>query len=221
MVTRARQRSFLQLLAELREEDPLIADAIEVEPYDAGRVIAEPALLDTMLYTVAKGRVQLMRTGPKGRQIAMATLGAGSVFGGALLAGCAGAPMRAVALTNCTLWAMRGPRACALAESHPVLTWGMLLTVGDRLSQVETRLEGFAYRRLPAQLAALLLELANGTRFVRGISHQGLAYMLGTYRETVSAVLRRFKDAGLVDLGYRNIELTDAASLRVVAESGD
>jgi CRP/FNR family transcriptional regulator, cyclic AMP receptor protein len=220
MVTRGRQRSFLQVLVELREEDPLVAAAIQVEPYGAGHLIAEPDLLDSMLYTVVKGRIQLLCAGPKGRQIAFATLGAGSLFGGGLQAGGTGTPLRAMALTDCTLWVMRGARARALVPSYPVLTWGMLLTVGERLSQVEVRMESLAYRRLPAQLATLLIELANGTRCVRGISHQSMAYMLGTYRETVSAVLRKFKDAGLVSLGYREIELTDLATLQVVAECG-
>ena len=199
----------------------MLAEAIQVAPYQAGRLIAEPDVLDTMLYAVVKGRIQLLRSGPKGRQIALATLGPGSLFGGGLLERCPYAAMRATALTDCTLWVMSGPRARALVQSYPVLTWGMLLTVGERLSQVETRLEGLAYRRLPAQLAALLLDLSNGSRFVRGISHQGLAYMLGTYRETVSAALRQFKDAGLVSLGYRLIELTDMASLRGLAESSE
>ncbi|HEX9114739.1 MAG TPA: helix-turn-helix domain-containing protein, partial [Anaerolineae bacterium] len=59
---------------------------------------------------------------------------------------------------------------------------------------------------------------ANGGRFIRGTSHQALADMLGTYRETISAILRSFKDAGLVELGYRKIELRDVRGLR--AEAG-
>ena len=43
--------------------------------------------------------------------------------------------------------------------------------------------------------------------------------MLGTYRETVSAILRRFKAAGLVKLGYRKIELCDVGGLRAAAGS--
>jgi len=44
-----------------------------------------------------------------------------------------------------------------------------------------------------------------------------LADMLGTYRETISAILRSFKDEGLVDLGYRKIELRDVQRLRAAA----
>ena len=43
------------------------------------------------------------------------------------------------------------------------------------------------------------------------------ADMLGTYRETISAILRSFKDEGLVELGYRKIELRDVRALRATA----
>jgi CRP/FNR family transcriptional regulator len=59
--------------------------------------------------------------------------------------------------------------------------------------------------------------LANGSRAIRGTSHQALADMLGTYRETISAILRSFKDDGLVELGYRKIELRDVPGLRAAA----
>ena len=39
----------------------------------------------------------------------------------------------------------------------------------------------------------------------------------GTYRETVSAILRRFKKRGLVDLGYRRIDILDGEGLRDMA----
>ncbi len=41
--------------------------------------------------------------------------------------------------------------------------------------------------------------------------------MLGTYRETISAILRGFKDNGLVELGYRKIELLDLRGLQLAA----
>jgi CRP/FNR family transcriptional regulator len=51
---------------------------------------------------------------------------------------------------------------------------------------------------------------------IKGVSHQALADHLGTYRETVSAILRDFKRQGLVELGYRRIKLVDAETLRDV-----
>ncbi len=80
-------------------------------------------------------------------------------------------------------------------------------------------MEEVAFERLPERLAWLLLDLACGGRFVTATSHNSLADMLGTYRETVSAILRDFKATGLVKLGYRKIELCDTGGLRAAAGS--
>jgi CRP/FNR family transcriptional regulator, cyclic AMP receptor protein len=64
----------------------------------------------------------------------------------------------------------------------------------------------------------LLLELSdNQTGMIRGISHQSLADHLGTYRETVSAILRDFKRQDLVELGYRRITILDLEGLKDLA----
>ncbi|MCB0228263.1 MAG: winged helix-turn-helix domain-containing protein, partial [Anaerolineae bacterium] len=52
-------------------------------------------------------------------------------------------------------------------------------------------------------------------------SHQSLADMLGTYRETVSTILRGFKADGMVELGYRRISVTDPAALRALATTNE
>ncbi|NJK53915.1 MAG: winged helix-turn-helix domain-containing protein [Leptolyngbyaceae cyanobacterium SU_3_3] len=64
----------------------------------------------------------------------------------------------------------------------------------------------------------MLLTLADpDSDVIKGVSHQALADHLGTYRETVSAILRDFKRQGLVELGYRRIQLVDVESLQDVA----
>jgi len=208
-----------EILIELREDDPDFKQAIAAQAFRSGQTVAEAGVLSQNLYALMKGRVQLIREGPNGRRLAIASLGPGSLFGeGALLRG-EDPTVKAVALTDCIVWMVPAPQAQELVLRYPVLSWGILQTVGERLAQVENRMEEVAYKRLPERLAGLLLELSNGSRAIRGTSHQALADMLGTYRETISAILRGFKDAGLVELGYRKIELRDVRGLRAAAGS--
>ncbi len=219
MVYRGKQRTMPEILIELREEDPEFKQAISAQGIRAGQTIAEPEALNQNLYTLMKGRVQLIREGPNGRRLAIAALGPGAMFGEGALLRAEDPTVKAVALTDCIIWSVPAPQAQELVMRYPVLSWGMLQTVGERLAQVENRMEEVAYKRLPERLAGLLLELSNGNRAIRGTSHQALADMLGTYRETISAILRGFKDAGLVELGYRKIELRDVRGLRAAAGS--
>jgi CRP-like cAMP-binding protein len=210
-----------EILIELREDDAEFKQAITAHSFRANQTVAEPDVLSRNLFTLMKGRVQLIHESPNGRRLALATLGPGSMFGEAALLGATDPYVKAVALTDCVLWMVPAPQAQALALRYPVLNWGLLQTVGQRLAQVENRMEEVAYKRLPERLASLLLELANGGKAIRGTSHQSLADMLGTYRETISAILRNFKDEGLVELGYRRIELRDLRGLRMAAGAID
>ena len=221
MMQRGKQRSLPEILIELREDDLEFKEAISVQSFRAGQHVATPEQLGLNLYTLMKGRVQLIHEGPNGRRLAIATLGPGAMFGEGALLGAVDPDVKAVALTDCILWAVPQPQAQSLALRYPVLSWGLLQTVGQRLAQVENRMEEVAYKRLPERLAGLLLELANGSNAIRGTSHQALADMLGTYRETISAILRGFKDEGLVELGYRKIELRDLPGLRLAAGAFD
>jgi len=217
MMFRGKQRSVPEILIELREDDAELKQVIATHSFRTGQIVAEPEMLNVNLFTLMKGRVQLIREGPNGRRLAIATLGPGAMFGEGALLGASEPAVKAVALTDCVVWMVPEPHAQELALRYPALSWGLLQTVGLRLAQVEDRMEEVAYKRLPERLAGLLLELANGGRAIRGTSHQALADMLGTYRETISAILRGFKDDGLVELGYRRIELRDVPGLKAAA----
>ena len=217
MATQSKYRSVPEILIELREDDPEFRRAIAARSFRAGQTVAEPDVLNRNLFSLMKGRVQLVQDGPNGRRLTLATLGAGAMFGDGALLGATDPSVKAVALTDCIVWMVPELQAQALTVRYPVVSWGLLQTVGQRLAQVENRMEAVAYKRLPERLAGLLLELANGGRNIRGTSHQALADMLGTYRETISAILRGFKDDGLVELGYRKIELLNLRGLRLAA----
>ncbi len=51
-----------------------------------------------------------------------------------------------------------------------------------------------------------------------GLSHQDLAERLGTYRETVSQVVGRFRDEGLIAVGQRYIRILDRTGLDMYSQ---
>ncbi len=65
----------------------------------------------------------------------------------------------------------------------------------------------------------MLLRLAEESGpVVDGYTHQELAEMLGTYRETTTQTLNDFKAQGLIEIGRKRIELKDPEGLLEVAE---
>ncbi len=86
----------------------------------------------------------------------------------------------------------------------------------DRLADLMALAEAVAFQRLDQRLAGALL----GHGHAMQVTHQTLADELGTVREIVTRLLKRFERAGWVRLGRERIELVDAAALRQLA-SGD
>jgi CRP-like cAMP-binding protein len=219
--TKKRQTSLSQFIASLTEADKDFQQAVTVRTYSPGQVVATSEDLANKLFILMNGHAQLVCDNKEGRRMSISRLGPGSIFGdGAMLASDSRSGLYAEAIDNCSVWVLPETHARAMTERYPIIGWGMLQTFGKRLRQVEDRLEEVAYKKLPQRLAKLLLDMSNGKdQSTIRTSHQYLADSLGTYRETVSTILRTFKADGMVELGYRRINVLDAAALQALATS--
>jgi CRP/FNR family transcriptional regulator len=84
----------------------------------------------------------------------------------------------------------------------------------QRLADLMALVEAVAFQRLDQRLAAALL--GHGSSLA--ITHQALADQLGTAREIVTRLLKRFERAGHVRLARERIHIVDPAALRTLAE---
>ena len=207
-----------QMLLDLREEDPVFGRRISIRNIERGEVVASPDDLKRKMYMLMHGQIHLVCTNNEGRRLVIASLEPGAIFGEGALNNAGEANVFAEADTDVTIWSVAASEARTMAIQYPILGWGLLQTYGKRLMQVENNLEDVAYKKLPERLASLLVELSHQENgLIQGISHQSLADRLGTYRETVSAILRDFKRQGLVELGYRRINILDTEVLKEIA----
>ena len=85
----------------------------------------------------------------------------------------------------------------------------------DRMADMMSLVEAVAFQRLDQRLAAALL----GRGPSLALTHQQLANELGTVREMVSRLLRRFERDGWVELARERILIHDSKALRALAES--
>lgn len=207
------------LIALLPDEDPAFARAIEVMRVAPGDCVTSPDMTEQYLYILVSGRIQLVVLNNEGRSLVTAYLDPGSIFGeDALIDLDETSRVYAQAVNPCTIWRLTPEQAQYFSDQHPVLGLSLLLTFGRRLAQVENRLEDVAYKRLPERLAGELLRqsIYQESDQVR-ISHQVLADTLGTYRETISAILRDFKRDRWVELGYRRITILNPEAMGILA----
>ena len=83
----------------------------------------------------------------------------------------------------------------------------------ERMADLTVLIDAVAFQRLDQRLAAALL----GRGPELALTHQALADELGTVREIVSRLLRRFEREGWVRLSRECIHICDSAALRAMA----
>ncbi len=214
----AGENNMTQVLTALREEDPAFSKVVSMRSFHRGEIVATSDDLATKMYVLMSGKVNMVCTNNEGRRLVIAVLEPGAIFGEGALENPGDPNIFAEAVDKAAIWIIPASEARNLTMQYPILGWGMLQTYGQRLMQVENSLEDVAYKKLPERLASLLLELSDHEDgLIKGVSHQALADHLGTYRETVSAILRDFKRQELVELGYRRINILDVETLKDIA----
>jgi len=182
-----------------------------------GQIIYAPGETGEVLFLLKQGRVQVYRLSPDGKKLVIAVLEPDTLFGEMALIGQGMHNTFAEAVEPCTLCAMSRRDVEMLVTRFPRVGIRLLEIVGRRLRDAEARLETLAFKNISARLAALLLRLQQNN-CVDGQTHQDLAEMIGTYRETVTQTLNDFKSRGMIEIQRKRIEILDASQLERLAD---
>lgn len=184
---------------------------------ERGRVFYTPDEAAEVIFILKRGHVDLYRLTADGRKLVVARLGPHAIFGEMSLIGQGMYGCFAEAAEDCLLCVLSRSDFQTLIRRNPDVALRLLEDVSHRLQEREEELEALAFRAVPTRLAALLLREADQYGTVNGLSHQDLAERLGTYRETVSQTLGRFRSDGLVEVEPRRIRLLNPSRLTAIA----
>ncbi|NOZ50613.1 MAG: Crp/Fnr family transcriptional regulator [Chloroflexi bacterium] len=212
--------STIELFQDLSEREQEELDRITtMSTVRRGKVLYRPDEMGEVLFILKSGRVQLYRISPEGKKLVITTLDNGSLFGEMALLGQQMHNTFAEAMTDCTICVMSRSDLERLILQQPLVALRMLEITGRRLRDAESRLEDMAFKSIPARISSVLLRLAGADRDeISGFTHQDLAEMVGTYRETATQVLNDMKSKGLIDIGRKRLLIRDRAGVEAMAE---
>ena len=214
--------SSIQVFRDLTPEDLAMMDKqTTMSTCQSGKIFYMPEDSGEVLFLLKKGRVQLYRIAPNGKKLVVATLGPGAIFGEMSLVGQGMHNTFAESVDECLLCVMSRSDVERLVREKPEVAFRFVEAMGDRLTQLESRLEDIAFKSIPARLATLLIDLdkeQGSMGVVKGFTHQDLSEMLGTYRETITQTLNDFKADGVVEIGRKKVFLADREALEEMAE---
>ncbi|MBC8159983.1 MAG: Crp/Fnr family transcriptional regulator [Roseiflexaceae bacterium] len=212
---------FAELAPELRA---MIERRTSFSDYPAGYLFFTPEERTQRLLFVKSGRVRLYKLSPEGRSLTLFVLERQAVFGEAALLGDRPHDCFAEALSDCRVGALPSDEVRELMIGNPSVALRMMDVIARRLRALERKLADIAFKSVPQRLAAILLSLADcgieqavSPPAVIRYTHQQLAEMLGSYRETVTKAVGEFREAGLIRITDEAIVLLDVGRLRGLA----
>lgn len=194
----------------------LVAE-LDERPYAGGTTIFRRGELPAAVHIVRRGAVELSRE-LNGRRVALQILGPGDVFGDVPLLVRTAEPFDAVALEDTLVLSIDSVRLSRLLERRPRLSFRWLVSVAERMAQVQARLTDLLAGDMEAQVASFLVRHAVGGRV--NLSQGVLAELVGGQRTSVNRVLQGLETRGLVRLHYRQVEIVDEEGLLEVCGSG-
>ncbi|MBE0701918.1 MAG: Crp/Fnr family transcriptional regulator [Afipia sp.] len=192
----------------------------------SGEVLFQQGDSASSLFSVIAGRLRATQTTPDGQQIIIRYLAPGETAGHATLARGVVHPSTVTAVDDSHLVGWSSETIWKIMEQHPAVTMNALAVLSARYHEIQLRLLELSTEKVERRIGHTVLRLANqaGRRTARGIeiafplSRQDLAEMAGTTLHTVSRILSRWEDLGIVDCGRRQVVVCKPNMLETISD---
>ena len=115
-----------------------------------------------------------------------------------------------------------------LLQKKPDMAIAFSFHLGNKLRKVENRLLNILNKDVKSRLAQLLLQLAadnksiinNTATIEKFLTHEDLAKLIGSSRQTVTTTLNQFEKQNLITVTKKNISIPDINTFKKIGEAG-
>ncbi|KOV70056.1 cyclic nucleotide-binding protein [Streptomyces sp. AS58] len=205
-----------------------IAAAAPMKTYHAGEILYSPTQPSEVLFILKKGRVRVFRVSADGRALTTAIISPGTIFGEMVLLGQHMYDNYAEALDETVVCVMSRADVHKYLLSDARIAARITAILGQRLADLEQRLSDSVFKTVAQRIAATLTTLTSaqppagplrpvGRHPQIALTHEQLAALAGTSRETCTKVLREMEERGLLRLARGRITVLDRERLEDAA----
>ncbi len=189
---------------------------------DKGAEVFAPGGEVSVVPLVMEGRVRVFSTTEAGEEITLYEIDPGQVCVLAAAGALSGReyPATAVAETRVNALMVPAEEFLRLFGQDPGLRSTVFDLLTGRLAGLMGLVSEVAFQPMEARVAAFLARKAGSAGLVSE-THEEIAAHLGTAREVVSRILKRFEERGLVALGRGRIQVTDSRTLAAIAQEAE
>lgn len=177
------------------------------------------------IYLVKSGVIRISRQSTDNREVVLAFLHSGDIFGELALVEESPRDHVAEASEDAVLCEIPRDVLLRTIEGTPRFALHITKLIGARLRRLESRVEELLGKSAQARLAHTLLELADqhgvadadGLLIPLRLSQTELGNLVGLRRETVNNILQEWRERGLVEMNRRAIRLREPDALRRIS----
>jgi CRP-like cAMP-binding protein len=170
------------------------------------------------IYMVRSGRVKVSYLSPEGKEITVTILQPGDIYS-------MHSEACATVLEPAEIWYIGLEDFKKIIIQNPVLTANLIRILGGILRDTNDALLNLAFKEVNSRLANLLLKMARekgvtteqGIVFEPGLTHEEIANIISSTRQTVTSILNRFEKAGIINVQKKKIIVKNMEQLAEIA----
>lgn len=213
----------INIFRDLGPEDLERVDKVSsLKTLEKGKFIYFPEEPSKVVFLLKQGRVKIGSYSEEGKEIIKAILEPGEIFGELSIAGQEKRVDFAQVLDNdVKICAIHKDEMMRILESMPRLNLKITHLIGLRLQRMERRFESLifkdAHHRIVDFIKNLALEKGRKVGYEYAVkhklTHQDMANLTATSRQTVTIVLNELRDQGILDFDRRSIIIHEMEKL--------
>jgi len=209
-------------------ESPLVTLFEEVgsRRFEHGAVLSDPDSRPERTFYCGAGTLKVTKLLASGREILITILQAGSIWSDRAVLNGYWREVFIEAMEPSDVFALDNAAFEAFLLTRPERLTAFMQRVSEQVSDALTLLDDFRGRDVASRLARVLVKFSQqygvqtdtGVRIDLPVTHQDIANMIGTARETVSRNMARFRQKGYVSdaAAGQSLELLDLCSLEAL-----
>ena len=172
-----------------------------------------------IIFIILMGTVKITRVNDEGKEVILALLGAGEIFGEMAILDGEARSANALAQEDCELLAIQKSEFLNLLRRNFKISFALMCELAKRLRKSDQQIEALSLSDAEHRIGVSVLNLAEDMGVIRKGQvtidklpfQQDIANMSGTSRETVSRVLKLFEDRHMITKVGHTVVIPDYA----------
>jgi CRP/FNR family transcriptional regulator len=189
---------------------------------DKGEMLFHEGSEGVGFYVVASGQVKVFKMSFDGREQILHILGPGDPLGEVPVFAGQNYPANAQAMGKASLCFFPRAKLIELYRESPSLAMNMLAVLSRRLREFTVLIENLSLKEIPQRLATYLVHQQSlkpvSARVKLSVTKGVLSNILGTSQETLSRVLGKLSQEGLIEVQGKEISILDPVRLKGLAD---